>query len=276
VIRRLLGVALVCAGCSGTGVGHADGALGGATGAIAGPWQIIDLDTGAVTAVATAPDVAGDARYRDRYLVCARIPAGRTALGQSPASPAAQEDETPAMVAVPGGFLAVTELTRAQWWRLAGTRPWEAIAPAALAGGADDRLPALGATSTQVAAALAAWSTAHGVHLALPDGATWERAARAGAATVYPWGDDADPVQAAGVAAVWETAAGAPEPVALRGANAFGLYDILGNAWELTADGAIRGGSWADPLTLARPANRAAIAPDTACAVVGVRACYRP
>ena len=135
----------------------------------------------------------------------------------------------------------------------------------------------------------------------LPTEAQWEYAARAGTQTARPWGDD--PAQACAFANVadqstYRTGVGPGSktwsrssrhecndgryltaPAGSYKANAFGLFDMLGNAWEWTEDcwnaayqGApaegsawlagdctrrvIRGGSWGNEPRLARSATR--------------------
>jgi formylglycine-generating enzyme required for sulfatase activity len=129
----------------------------------------------------------------------------------------------------------------------------------------------------------------------LPSESEWEYAARAGSRKVYPWGDD--PKQGCAHANVYDQSIphdkfssgrfecndGFAEeaPVKTYQPNAFGLYDMIGNAAEWTEDcyaegayagkapssgqahvtpdcevGVIRGGSWASSPGTARSAYR--------------------
>ncbi len=66
----------------------------------------------------------------------------------------------------------------------------------------------------------------------LPTEAEWEYAARAGTTTAYSWGDDADDIDE--YAWYFDNSLEGPGEVATKKPNAFGLYDMHGNAAEWT------------------------------------------
>lgn len=67
----------------------------------------------------------------------------------------------------------------------------------------------------------------------LPSEAEWELAARGGRNTLFPWGDaPADQTRAN----FGESHVGTTTRVGLYPVSAYGLYDIVGNAWEFLAD----------------------------------------
>ena len=126
----------------------------------------------------------------------------------------------------------------------------------------------------------------------LPSESEWEYAARAGTATRFWWGDDD---AAAGDHAWFKgNSGGHTHPVGSKGANPFGLYDIVGNVWQWTGDcyadsyasaptdgtaaesgrdcmRVDRGGSWFYPTWLLRSAPRERNPADYRDAIMGFR-----
>jgi formylglycine-generating enzyme required for sulfatase activity len=158
----------------------------------------------------------------------------------------------------------------------------------------DERHPVVCLSFADVQAFIVWLSGETGRVFRLPTEAEWEYAARAGSETAFPWGADADEACAYANGAD-ETPGPAgqlfPQRLGCRDGyvhtapagsfrpNAFGLQDMIGNAWEWTADcyhrdyaGApadgrawveagcgkrvIRGGGWPYPAGFLRTANR--------------------
>lgn len=146
------------------------------------------------------------------------------------------------------------------------------------------------------ATAFCGWlSKKSGKTVTLPTEAQWEYACRAGSTTAYPWGDNPDdgkgwancadqslkqmlPNQPDLAAFKWDDGFVFTSPVGSFKPNAFGLYDMTGNAMQLCQDHpgnfgkglawdptgaatpdlrALRGSSWNSSPELCRSANRA-------------------
>lgn len=200
------------------------------------------------------------------------------------------DDETPAReVSITRAFwLTRTEVTQAQWLAIMDTKPgpdshwnrpdWE-------------RLPVVSVSWDDTQAFIRTLNALPGNwRYRLPTEAEWEFAARAGSDGLRPM-----PLESlAGHAWYIANSGDEPQPVGTRMANAWGFYDLLGNAWEWVADRYApdtyrvasqadpagpstggkrvrRGGSYHCPSHLVRPGYRAADAPDTRYSVLGFR-----
>ncbi|NLH47437.1 MAG: formylglycine-generating enzyme family protein [Myxococcales bacterium] len=192
------------------------------------------------------------------------IPAGSYSMGCSPNDELCDADEFPAHTVQLAGFqLTETEITQQQYSQVVGANPsWYADCP-------------------DCPVEFLTWSEAkafcEAVGGRLPTEAEWEYAARAGATTRYYCGDAAACLDQV----AWDifNAGSRTHPAKQKDANAFGLFDILGNVWEFTADyyaadyyqgspaqnptgpasgqyRAMRGGSWYSGESNARVSNR--------------------
>ena len=229
-----------------------------------------------------------------------QIPAGSYTMGTVEVEAARMElpepgpddvlDETPAhTVRISEPFyLGETEVTQGVWYRVMENRPGEVDFWTR-----DDweRLPM----------ATASWFMAQrfveelnkldrDYRYRLPTEAEWEYAARAGSQGLRPVAE----TELERYAWFINNSGDDPRPVASREANAFGLYDTLGNVWEWVADWYVadayarpaatdpqgpgegfakvrRGGSYHCPIHLLRPGYRAANKPGIAYSVQGFR-----
>ena len=224
--------------------------------------------------------VSCDASAGDRFYDCANcpymrvIPAGTGFVGSPQAEPGRGSNEpVQREISMAAPFaMGVYEVTVAEWMacvREAACRPinsWAKENPNPL-------IPATG-ISFEDAQAYVAWLTVRsGLEYRLPTEDEWEYAARAGAGSAFPWGDDISPSSAnydqtanyrGSQTAPYR---GYPEAVNAYPPNGFGLYQISGNTWEWSAGCAdarctsrvIRGGSFQSAPGELRVANRFAV-----------------
>jgi formylglycine-generating enzyme required for sulfatase activity len=124
---------------------------------------------------------------------------------------------------------------------------------------------------------------------ALPTEAEWEYACRAGTTTRFSYGNDESQLDA--YAWYSQSKVKAPQTVAQKPANAWGLFDMHGNVAEWCADGygsydekepsaspshrVLRGGNWNERASNCRSAVRAKEQPATTNLFIGFRAVLR-
>jgi hypothetical protein len=209
------------------------------------------------------------------------VPPGTFLMGSPPDEAGRSEDEAPyaARLLVPY-YLQQGEAT---WGEVLAWRPElrERL------DGDSETHPARGLSHEEVLAYIVWVNQGDPVwHHRLPTEAEWEHACRAGARG--PWSTGADPPKG-----LWAGGAGAgPRPVARGEANGLGLHDMHGNVAEWCrswyaaypnsaaelptgpstgTERAVRGGSWRDPLALARSAARRHLPPASRDPRVGFR-----
>jgi formylglycine-generating enzyme required for sulfatase activity len=276
----LLALLVLLLNACGSGSGNGDNSLSGQVNSTRAYYQILDVASGQVSASGPIADLATNPLYRTSKIVFRLIENTSGRIGTAANELGAALDPTATTVSAPAYYVAVFETTQAQWESMAGNTPWAQLSSA---DGSDDirigdDYPAIGLSNDLVATMTQTYRTSHGVRLALPTDVQWELACRAGSSGTWSWGAQDDSATVAAAAVVWETAdnvRGARQ-VAGRQPNAMGLYDAHGNVWELTTSEHLRGGSWNDPVTSARAANRAVIDTATRHLLVGARLVYVP
>jgi formylglycine-generating enzyme required for sulfatase activity len=190
---------------------------------------------------------------------------------------------------LPHDFPDTRAVASAPWWRVVEGSCW--IAPEGPGSSVEHRAehPVVH-VSWNDALAYCTWTRSR-----LPGEAEWERAARAGTHSTFPWGDELEP-DGRHMANVFqgrfpdhdtaEDGWAGTSPVGSFPANNWGLVDMIGNVWEWTADAfsVPRGGSGSDRVLKGgshlchvsychryRPAARLGNAPNTSTSHIGFR-----
>lgn len=184
---------------------------------------------------------------------------------------------------LPDNFPDTRGVAAAPWWRQVEGAWWRHPegAHSGLEGRGDHPVVHV---SWNDAAAYCEWSAGR-----LPTEAEWEWAARGGATTTFPWGDELEPegqhrmnVFQGDFPAVNTLADGwlGTCPVDSFEPNGFGLYNVVGNVWEWTSDGfgpgthVLKGGSYlchASYCRRYRPTARMGSTPDSSTGNIGFR-----
>lgn len=175
--------------------------------------------------VATASAITGT-------LVMQDIPAGGFVMGTDPAL-GFQNGYPPHDVAIEAFRLAATEVTFAQYDAFAGATGREL--PPDEGWGRESR-PVVHISWNDAQAFVAWLNEGTGRRFRLPTEAEWEYAARAGTTSLYGWGDQVDHARVNNSVDEGPDRFAFTAPVGSFPANDFGLFDMLGNVWELVED----------------------------------------
>lgn len=193
-----------------------------------------------------------------------QIPAGSFQMGRTPGdtdkftnekTDRPREDPRHQVTIKSNFYLGKTEVTKAQWEAVTGTKPWAAKIqdprnPAYRPFVIDDpNSPAVCVSWDDIAGGggfidkLNAYLMKSGqgqVHVRLPSETEWEYACRAGTTTRFYWGDGLPPDTQIAAHAWYDGNAGNLEPyahaVGQKQPNAWGLFDMAGNVSELCQD----------------------------------------
>jgi formylglycine-generating enzyme required for sulfatase activity len=176
---------------------------------------------------------------------------------------------------LPADFPPTRGIVDAPWWRQVEGTSWRHPEGPGSTNRPDH--PAVH-VSRNDAAAFAEWAGKR-----LPTEAEWEYAARAGASTTFPWGEELEP-GGEHRANVWQGTFPAENtgadgylgtcPVDAFPASAWGLFNMIGNVWEWTDPGVLKGGSYlchASYCRRYRPAARSRASDDSSMGNTGFR-----
>lgn len=199
------------------------------------------------------PRGVSDDVYKTTKLVMRRIPAAhvRWRMGSPCSEESRKANETAHIVSLTDDYyIGIYELTQGQYAAIAGENPptgrtgddvhlcpVDAV-PHKTLRGTQDVWPSDGHVITDAACWLYKLRQHTGVSFDLPTSAQWEFACRAGTGTaLYTGADVSAEAENALYPIAWtQYTTDKIMPVGLKVPNAFGLYDMLGNVWEICLD----------------------------------------
>jgi len=150
------------------------------------------------------------------------VPPGEFQMGSGPSEPGRHDDETLHTVRITRGFwIGAAEVTQDQWQKVMGFNPAQPKG---------DNLPAAKMSWAQAVEFCRKLSQADRADYVLPTEAQWEYACRAGTTGAFSGGETDD------VAWHMDNSDERPHEVAGKKPNAWGLYDMHGNAAEWCRD----------------------------------------
>jgi formylglycine-generating enzyme required for sulfatase activity len=186
----------------------------------------VDVPAGTIAAVSAHRDFTIDLG-KGVTMKLAGIPAGQFVMGSPKSEKDRKDHEGPQRRVVISRpfYMGVTEVTQAQYQRITGKNPSKLKNP---------QNPVEQVSWKDAAAFCTALSKKTGRTVALPTEAQWEYAYRAGTKARFSFGNADKDMPAHG----WysSTGGGKTHPVAQKKPNAWGLYDMHGNAWEWCAN----------------------------------------
>lgn len=214
----------------------------------AAPYMIVDLSSGPesthypVTYSNACPDLT-DSAYRTTKMVFKLVLPGTFMMGSPTTEEGRSNNETLHEVTLTKPlYMAIYECTRQQWFQVMGAWPREYKNNRA-----DGPAQYISWTAIRGSVAALTWPETEqvdngsfmgnlrmrtGLTFDLPTEAQWEYACRAGTSTRWSTGEEPETINGRWGKASWDgpMAVGSFEP------NAWGLYDMHGNVWELCVD----------------------------------------